>query len=566
VPFLVLLVALSYVPYASQRATVDAALVREQARHRLLVTQVAARVQADAEHDVGAVLRLAHALERAPLDDPSTVAEMGTAWDLLSSLPDVDSLVVVDAAGRPLHAYGPTTELSPEAHRAFRSALQDAIRDTRPVDAFIWSSGQDGLRMTVHAAVRGPDSTNPGAVALTVRVDRMIARLFHGASLESGVSFTIIAADGSVLLHSGLAPMAAEGGPGAGACADCHSDPNLRERMMQRQAGGGRERIADVDRVVAYAPVSIAGQVWMISASTPVTEVVRPVAQQAIVSLFFTLTIVIVLLLLGILLRRGHIRQIELEHELAAKEKLLGLAREKERLDGELEASRRMATIGEMVARVAHEVKNPLQYIGTAADLLASTTKDEAASSLIGDMRTGVRTLNAIITELLDFSRPMRLDVAPVDLSELAAEVARRVVPADAEALLVLEPGLPEVPCDGYKIRQILENLVRNAVDALATGPGAVRRIELSTAREDPWVVVRVRDSGRGIRPEDLPRIWEPFFTSKTHGSGLGLAVVRRTIDAHRGEVRVESVPGEGTTFSVLLRPDRPGPGAEPRR
>jgi two-component system sensor histidine kinase HydH len=178
-------------------------------------------------------------------------------------------------------------------------------------------------------------------------------------------------------------------------------------------------------------------------------------------------------------------------------------------------------------------------------------------------MRTGIRRLDAIVTELLDFSRPMRLDLAPVDVNGVLAEVARRVVAADATLRLDLAEGLPEVRADGYKVRQVFENLLRNALDALPAAGRGPREIDVSTRPGQGafagGVAAEIRDTGRGIAPADLERIWEPFFTSKTHGSGLGLAVVRRIVEAHRGEVRVESEPGRGTAFTMSLRADPQG-------
>ena len=560
VPFAILLVALGYVPYASQQATGAAALASEQARHRLLVNQVGLRVQADAEHLVAAVSRLGTTLSKVGLGDASVATEIDAAWNMLQSYQDVDAMIVLDPSDGIVQEVQASLAEGLQEREAFLASVRRFRDGSRRIDSEIWSAGLKGLHMTIESRIVAPGGVTLGMVAVSVALDRMIARLFQGTGQEAGVTFTVMSSDGSVLLHSGLSPR----GPATPAsmsqeCGSCHGADPIRDRVLEAHSGGGRHVIEGVERVVAWAPVKVAGQTWSISASTSTTEVLRPVAQQAIVSLFFTLAVVVVVLMLGLLLRRGHIRQIRLEESLAAQTKLLALAREKEQLDRELEAARRMASIGEMVARVAHEVKNPLQYIGTASELLASMSQDPAAQALIGDMRTGVKTLDAIITELLDFSRPMRLAVAPVALNEVVREVARRVIPAEGvEVSIELASDLPEVPADGYKVRQVLENIVRNAVDALPPAGSGARRITLATERVTDGKFaggarIRIRDTGRGIPPEDVPRIWEPFFTSKTHGSGLGLAVVRRIIDAHRGQVEVESTAGVGTTFTIAL-------------
>jgi signal transduction histidine kinase len=207
-------------------------------------------------------------------------------------------------------------------------------------------------------------------------------------------------------------------------------------------------------------------------------------------------------------------------------------------------------------------VKNPLQYMGTGIELLGSTVRDESAQALVRDLKTGVRTLDAIVKELLDFSRPMTLDLMPVQANDLVREVAARLAEPDVDTVLDLDPSLPEIRLDAYKVRQVLENLVRNSVQALSgRGPGAPRgRIRLATAavREGPLaggVSILVEDDGPGIPPDALASIWDPFYTTKTRGSGLGLSVVRRIVDAHGGTVTVRSRPGEGAVFEIVLPP-----------
>ncbi|MBM4394913.1 MAG: hypothetical protein FJ087_04405 [Deltaproteobacteria bacterium] len=564
VPFLILLGALAYVPFASQQATVEAALGRELSRHRLLVDQVARRLQAHGLHMDACVGRLADLLASVGPEADRMQEELRVTWDVMAAQADGDGLAVIDASGSILAETGALADADPRVRAGFLDVIRSATRD-RGARFVVWEGADRGVRLTHWHEASAVAGDPAGIVLATVRLDVLVRGLFGGGPFESGVSFTVTGADGSVLLHSGLAPSGPVEGArmAAAACDSCHASFPVRDRLASRIAGGGRWVVSGVERVVAYAPVGFGGQRWTISASTPAREVVRPVAQQTIVSMSFTLAVVVMLLLFGLLLRQSHIRRIRLEDALAAQARVLAVAREKERLDAELASARRMAAIGEMVARVAHEVKNPLQYIGTAADLLAGTSKDPAAVELVGDMRTGIRRLDAIVTELLDFSRPMRLDLAPVDVNGVLAEVARRVVAADATLRLDLAEGLPEVRADGYKVRQVFENLLRNALDALPAAGKGPREIEVSTRPGQGafagGVAAGLRDTGRGIAPADLERIWEPFFTSKTHGSGLGLAVVRRIVDTHRGEVRVESEPGRGTLFTVSLRADPRG-------
>jgi signal transduction histidine kinase len=357
-------------------------------------------------------------------------------------------------------------------------------------------------------------------------------------------------------MHSGfgMRPVEASGD----SCVGCH----VRSLHGEADAPPGpiRDRIEGTERLVVRSVVPFAGDRWILWASMPMAEILRPLAQQQITSMLFTGLVVVVLVLGGLLLRRAQIRRIHLESRLRTQERLLGLADEKERLQVELEDARRMATIGLMVSRVAHEVKNPLQYIGTGVELLGATVKGEDAQELVRDLKTGVRTLDSIVKELLDFGRPMKVHRMPTQLNDLMAEVARRVLPPEVEAVLELDPDLPEVEIDPYKILQVMENLARNAVEALAQRPEGLAgaRVRLGTRRLSAGpgaggVAFRVHDNGPGIPDEDVAAIWDPFFTTKTRGTGLGLAVVRRIVEAHGGSVHLCSHRGEGACFEVHL-------------
>lgn len=562
IPFLILLVAISYIPYASQQAMQENALAREKARHELLVRHVAQRVESHGRHLVEVLERLAADVAAMGEDDPHVFTELEGTWRMLSSFIDVDGIALVRCFQILRVGYGIALTDESEVWSSVSGTADLSIRSRTSAVSDVWSTTPLGMHMTIAVPLIRPVDEESCAVVATVNLERMIDRLFQVGSVDYDVSFTAMSSDGAILLHSGIdsRPSADPADMQAGSCTSCHEDMQLRERVLRGRSGSGRFKIEGQDRVVAYAPVTIGDLVWSISASTRVSEVLRPVAQQSIVSIFFTLAVVILLVFLGLLLRHGQVRRIRLEEELASKQKMLVLAAEKERLGRELEASQRMATVGEMVARVAHEVKNPLQYMGTAVDLLGSRVQDEGGQSLVGDLRTGIRTMDAIVKELLDFSRPMLLERVAVELNELVREACGRIIPEGVDIQLELAEGLEAVNADGYKIRQVLENLLRNAIESrlevdepdvdafrIRIGTGTVFR------QGRGWATLRIEDSGVGIRPDDLKRIWEPFYTSKTRGSGLGLPVVKRIIEAHGGDILARSRPGRGTVMEVLL-------------
>ena len=221
--------------------------------------------------------------------------------------------------------------------------------------------------------------------------------------------------------------------------------------------------------------------------------------------------------------------------------------------------SERLATVGRMAAQIAHEVRNPLSSIGLNAELLGdelSAEADEArrmVASIIGE----VDRLTEITETYLRFTRLPRPNLEGEDLGGLVASVvamARGEIAQEGITLDVdIAPELPELPADEAQLRQALINLVRNAREALASAP--TKRLAISVAHDRPSgrLLVRVSDSGGGIDQRDLGKIFDPFFSTKAQGTGLGLALVQQIVVDHGGQIDVESVPGRGTTFTLAF-------------
>jgi signal transduction histidine kinase len=229
------------------------------------------------------------------------------------------------------------------------------------------------------------------------------------------------------------------------------------------------------------------------------------------------------------------------------------LARSRSRLA----QAERIAAWREVARRLAHEIKNPLTPIAMSVETLrdahAAGRSDfgeifDEATRAVGEE---VRRLKRIVDEFSRFARlpaPERAAVAPEELvgSVLALFPAP---PPEVELVRALEPGLPPVLADREQILQLLLNLLQNAFDALPGGG----RVVVSARREGGEVAIAVADSGRGIAPEDLARVFEPYFTTKEGGTGLGLAIAERIAEEHGGALAVESAPGDGTTFTLRL-------------
>ena len=229
----------------------------------------------------------------------------------------------------------------------------------------------------------------------------------------------------------------------------------------------------------------------------------------------------------------------------------------------------RLAALGEMAAAVAHEIKNPLAGIEVMAGLLRRQLRDNAqATALVGDIINEAKMANAIVQEILDFVRPVRLQlertaVGPALQSAVTLADSKGKRGQVAVAMNVSE-DLPFVDADRTQLVQVVANLLINAYEAL-DGPGAITVNAREVTREEdgalaqdgmhpvPTLIVEVTDNGPGVPPELTDKIFSAFFTTKPQGSGLGLAIVRKIVDAHDGRIDLTSRPGAGTTFRVSL-------------
>jgi PAS domain S-box-containing protein len=227
----------------------------------------------------------------------------------------------------------------------------------------------------------------------------------------------------------------------------------------------------------------------------------------------------------------------------------------------------RLAALGEMAAAIAHEVKNPLASIEVMAGVLKRqlSTQPEAQDALSVIIKEA-KMANAIVVEVLEFVRPIQLQVERVSIDDVLkdsitlaeSKMRRGVVTIRTE----LADDLPELFADPHQLRQLFSNLLANAFEALG-GQGHVDIRGMLLPGDDvptgeldaqaPQVVIEVRDSGPGIAPDDLERIFSPFFTTKPQGTGLGLAIVRKVVDAHDGRIHAASASDHGATFRITL-------------
>ena len=230
--------------------------------------------------------------------------------------------------------------------------------------------------------------------------------------------------------------------------------------------------------------------------------------------------------------------------------------RERRALEAEVARRDRLAALGDVAAAFAHEVRNPLNAVSMGLQRLRAEFAPVPLAeytSFVDLMQAEVTRLNGIVEEFLSLARPLPLARAPVAVDALLGELAALVERQAGVAAVTVRVSVPQpvsaVLADRDRLKQVLLNLVLNAVQAM--GPGGVVTLEAQAARDG--VAVVVADTGPGIPPEQLARIFDPYFTTRAGGLGLGLTIARRIVEAHGGTIDVESRPGRGTRFRVWL-------------
>lgn len=243
----------------------------------------------------------------------------------------------------------------------------------------------------------------------------------------------------------------------------------------------------------------------------------------------------------------------------AAAEQLAEANRSLQEAEAAVRRTERLAALGQLSAGLAHELRNPLGTIKASSEmLLKNIPKDHAlAAELAGFISTEVDRTNSLVTRFLEFARPLELRAKASELSEVIdraiAQLERNTPRYEVTVYRNYSPDVRPFPFDTELMERVIYNLLVNAAQATPAG-GAVT---VKTRPVDGSVEISVIDRGAGIAPEDLESIFNPFFTTKKEGLGLGLAIVSRIVDLHGGKMAVESEPGKGSVFCVYLPTER---------
>lgn len=220
----------------------------------------------------------------------------------------------------------------------------------------------------------------------------------------------------------------------------------------------------------------------------------------------------------------------------------------------------RLAYLGTFAASLAHEIKNPLSGMRGAAQLLSRRISDPDLNEYLEVIMKEADRLNGILNGMLDFAKPARLRKKPFNIHQALDSVVFLMSDKPGLFIKTYDPSIPEISGDENQLKQVFLNLVKNAREALSENgvihltTRAITEFHLIEGKgQGRMVSIEVKDNGCGIKPEDLEKIFTPFFTTKAKGSGLGMAITLKIVKEHGGHLKIDSTPGKGTAVTLYL-------------
>jgi nitrogen fixation/metabolism regulation signal transduction histidine kinase len=232
--------------------------------------------------------------------------------------------------------------------------------------------------------------------------------------------------------------------------------------------------------------------------------------------------------------------------------------REQKRLEERLREAEHLSAVGQLARGIAHEIRNPLNFISLSIDHIKTKylPRDSAQAdgfvTLVESMKEEIHRLDRLVRDFLDYGKPLKMDLQPVETQELLADVVEIVkAKAESDHIQIIERygALPRLRMDVELMKSCLFNVVTNAFQAMPIGG----TLALTTEQQGDRFVLRVSDTGVGVSKENLTRLFEPFFTTKSQGLGLGLAMTRRVIEEHGGKIEFSSIEGQGSEVTISL-------------
>lgn len=229
-------------------------------------------------------------------------------------------------------------------------------------------------------------------------------------------------------------------------------------------------------------------------------------------------------------------------------------ARERMRLEEQLARAKHLSSLGEMTASISHEIRNPLGIIKSSAELLKKKMdRIDRQNTLPEIIVEEAGRLNDIITDFLNFARPHQPDLRPARIEDIIAKNLQYLAPElerrQIQVVRAIEKPLPEIAVDADMLYQAFLNLFLNAIQAMK----ADGQLRIMLKKLDPHLEIIIEDSGPGIDPAIMDKIWDPFFTNKEKGTGLGLGIVLNIIESHNGTIRLENTPSGSARVQIAL-------------
>jgi signal transduction histidine kinase len=235
------------------------------------------------------------------------------------------------------------------------------------------------------------------------------------------------------------------------------------------------------------------------------------------------------------------------------------IQREKQ-IESQLRHAERLASLGRLVAGVAHEVRNPLATIRLRVQMCRRDSENPQVKESCSVALEEIERLNGMVNRLLNFARPVQLHLEPADLRNLVEERMESFRDWAQKHGITLTTDLPQkdvsLPVDKDRMAQVFDNVIQNAIEAMSEGGGTLS-VTLASQPDKTvngnGVCVEFCDTGRGMKPSVISHVFDPFFTTKPSGTGLGLSICHELVQAHGGDIRVDSEEGRGTSVKITI-------------
>lgn len=345
-------------------------------------------------------------------------------------------------------------------------------------------------------------------------------------------------------------------------CVDCHSSFKIQERMIVE--GSGRARyfiVGEPEKIMAYEPIQYKGLKWVLAISTYSPSVARDVLRNSIAIFILSGVFLILLVLTGLSLYYLNMKRVLADQ---AKKRISEVQRIQEKLD----QATKLASLGELIDSVAHEINTPTGIISAVADgMILNKNLEQESQDEMHIIKKQVHRIKDYTRRLLGYSRVMPYTPEKNDILDLISECLFLVGPRLNSKSVVVVNELPDqwppFTFDRPRLEQVIINLLNNAIDFVE--PKGTITLSLSKLTEETslgpqtWHILSIKDDGVGIAQSDISSIFKPFVSNKpgAKGTGLGLSISKSIVDRHSGRLEVRSVLGEGAEFLIYLPADK---------